>query len=102
MIKKSENEQFCNVCKKVVDTISGEALISPSMKSDEPKGSPVAASQSEDIRNLEAQLLDCGVVSIDGLEGIEWGDARAVAEFSAPLASKHYRMALAAGILNLK
>lgn len=48
---------------------------------------------------IEQKLLDQGVVSLDGLNGMDFERAVKVATFSVPMAKKHFFGAMKAGLV---
>lgn len=61
-----------------------------------PSNGCVCTSQEESQEESQAEitLLRCGIVSIDGLEGMDHAQALAVAQHSAALSNRIYRSAL--------
>ncbi|HWB02777.1 MAG TPA: hypothetical protein VG796_07105 [Verrucomicrobiales bacterium] len=53
----------------------------------------------EEELTIEADLLTLGIVSLDGLDGMDYKRARAVAQHSAALALEHYEDAIATGLI---
>ncbi|HBJ83454.1 MAG TPA: hypothetical protein DDZ88_06180 [Verrucomicrobiales bacterium] len=48
---------------------------------------------------IEQKLLDQGVVSLDGLDGMDLERAVKVAKFSVPMAKRHFSGAMSAGLV---
>ena len=73
------------------------AYLSPIMEITDATAQPPVLTPAE--ISIEKDLLSLGVVSLDGLNGLNHAQALAVAKYSVPIAQDHYQRALSAGLI---